>query len=200
MWARLGTEATGPGDSLRLLGPQGRRARRGPGCAGQNRVRTEPQAGGASRRPRGGTSRHHGATAWITVKPPGPSTSSHSQASRRRFLQSLEDTCGPWQKPVIGNYHGDDDTLLPPTPRCPQDQAVRASRATWGPETEARTCTSGHVHVCVFSSFSGTLEVFEKDTEKLKSRYIETHNIMFKYFTYIKKIYVITILNLVEWK
>ena len=34
-------------------------------------------------------------------------------------------------------------------------------------------------------------EKSEKDTENLKSKYIETHNIVFKYFIYIKKIYVI---------
>lgn len=64
---------------------------------------------------------------------------------------------------------------------------MRASRDTSGPETEARTRTSGHVRVCVFSSFSGTLEVFEKDTEKLKSKYIETHNIISLKILFISK-------------
>ena len=30
----------------------------------------------------------------------------------------------------------------------------------------------------VFNSFSGTLKVFEKDVEKLKSRHIKTHNVI----------------------
>lgn len=68
---------------------------------------------------------------------------------------------------------------------------MRACRDTSGPETEARTGTSGRVHLCVCLAVFLEQEKSEKDTENLKSKYIETHNIVFKYFIYIKKIYVI---------